>query len=710
MGNLQSMEAQFLNDVERIIEENMSNEDFSVSFLAKEAGLSRSMLHRRLIRLTGKSATQLITELRLSRANELIENKVATVSEIAYMVGFASPSYFNKVFKKYYGISPGEVKKKGAGTERPRLSLRVKEAGTVKMPKLWRIVGLLSIAIIVTLIILNLIQKNKVSRKPEFPEKSIAVLPLSNDSPNLGNVYFISGMMECILSNLCKIEDLIVHSRSSVERFRDTILPVPEVADILNVNYLLLGSVERYGDKIRLTFNLVDRKDRQLWSEQYVRSFTLPEDYYELQSEIARKVASALHATITPEELLIIDKKPTANIRALGLYRQGREEYIKYCSDDSDKVALQNAIKFYRSALLEDPEYGQAYASMAMAVLNLYWMENRINKEFSEKENQLYQDSILQLVNSALERDKQLEEAFLVRGDYYQRTGEFKMALEECEKALQINPNYGGAFNSKSDIMFYEVGDWIEALVTKLKAVELEQGDMQLQLLSELGDYYEMMGFSDKAEELYSQTLEITGDSARYYFDMGGTAYCARNWNERISWFKKSLRLDPDPYWALAAISNSYIMLGNLDSAIHFASLLQKKEEFAQEFRYSGLAKCYALLGKPQLKEVSMEIDKREKYLRDLVEYDIGKRDNYIPSLAEIYCIKDQTEKAMETLSQIKLHTVKPLWYIITLEEDPIYESIRGEYEFQTILRSLNSTWQTEHERVRQWMVENQML
>ena len=710
MENLQSMDAQFLDDVERIIEENMGNEDFSVSFLAKEIGLSRSMLHRKLIRLTGRSATQLITEIRLTRARELIENKVATVSEIAYMVGFTSPSYFNTVFKKRYGISPGEVKKKESGAERTRVIHKAKDTRKVKMPRLWRIVGFLSIVVIVALITLNIIQKSKASRKPEFPEKSIAVLPFSNNSPDLDNTYFINGMMECILSNLCKIEELTVHSRSSVEQFRDTIMPVAEVAGILNVNYLLFGSVERYEHKIRLTCSLVDRNDRQLWSDQYVRSFTRPDDYYDVQIEIARKVASALHATITPEVLQIIEKKPTTSIRALGLYRQGRDEYYKYCSDDSDKEALQTAINCYRSALQEDPEYGQAYASMAMAVLKLYWMEIRINKEFSDEDNQLYRDSILQLVNRALNCDQQLEEAYLARGEYYQRIREYDRALEEYNKALQINPNYSGAFNSKSDIMLYDMGNWIDALANKLKAVELEQGDMQVQLLSELGDYYEMMGFNDKAKEVYRQTLDITGDSARYYFDMGGTAFCNRNWNERINLHKKSLRLDPDRYWALRAISDSYISLGNMDSAIHYASLLQEKGEFAQEFRYSDLAKCYALLEKPQLDEVSVELDKREEYYRRLLESDIGNKDYNFCSLAQICCIKDQTEKAMEYMREIDRYSLKPLWFIIALEEDPIYDSIREEDEFRMMLRSLNLTWQAEHERVRQWMTENNML
>ena len=96
------MDDQFLNKIYQHIEDNLNNEHYSVTDLARHAGLSRSMLHRKLIKLTGKSATFLITEKRLTKAKELLESDVATAAEIAYKVGFSSPSYFNKVFKNYF--------------------------------------------------------------------------------------------------------------------------------------------------------------------------------------------------------------------------------------------------------------------------------------------------------------------------------------------------------------------------------------------------------------------------------------------------------------------------------------------------------------------------------------------------------------------------------------------------------------------------------
>ena len=105
----------FLTRINQIIEDNLDNEHFSVEELADKMGISRSMLHRKLIKETGKSATSLITEFRLARARKLLETDEITSSEIAYLVGFNSPSYFNKVFKRTYNIPSGDVRKKGSG-------------------------------------------------------------------------------------------------------------------------------------------------------------------------------------------------------------------------------------------------------------------------------------------------------------------------------------------------------------------------------------------------------------------------------------------------------------------------------------------------------------------------------------------------------------------------------------------------------------------
>src|SRR5688572_5723852 len=170
-----SMDVRFLSRVNQIIEDNLSNENFTVDELSSEAGLSRSNLHRKLVKLTGKSASDLIQEARLRRARQLLENDVATVSEVAYRVGFNSPSYFNKVFQKFYGVSPGEVRKGFKinpldSTDNSKISPTLSGFKS-RSPGLWITVIIISLTAVGIYVYLT---------RPALKEKSIAVLPLDN--------------------------------------------------------------------------------------------------------------------------------------------------------------------------------------------------------------------------------------------------------------------------------------------------------------------------------------------------------------------------------------------------------------------------------------------------------------------------------------------------------------------------------------------------
>ena len=145
---------------------------------------------------------------------------------------------------------------------------KIKIEDIPKSSNSWKIASYISFVVIVALIVLNIIPR---TGKKEILEKSIAVLPFQNDSPDQ-EMYFINGIMEEILDNLCKIADLRVVSRSSVEQYRNEPKPIPVVAEEMDVGYILEGSGQRDGDNIRLTVQLLDaRKDQHIWSESYYR-------------------------------------------------------------------------------------------------------------------------------------------------------------------------------------------------------------------------------------------------------------------------------------------------------------------------------------------------------------------------------------------------------------------------------------------------------
>ena len=310
MSNTEIMRSDFINKAEAIILENISNEQFGVSELAETMNMSRSNLLRKIKKDTQLSASQFIRQVRLQKGMEMLKQNTMTVSEISYQVGFGSTSYFIKCFREYYGHPPGEVGKEILVDENVAIQDNVLNRYR------WQL--LTAVSLIVIVISILLFNKESTSTTEVEIEKSIAVLPFNNESSDSTNLYFVNGLMESALGNLQKIEDLRVISRTSVEKYRDTDKGIPEIAEELNVNYVVEGSGQRVGDQVLLNIQLIEASsDRPIWVEQYSREVG---DVFALQNEVAKKIAAAIKAIVTPAELEQIEKIPTENLLAYDYY------------------------------------------------------------------------------------------------------------------------------------------------------------------------------------------------------------------------------------------------------------------------------------------------------------------------------------------------------------------------------------------------------
>lgn len=295
-------EQQLISKLKSIILDNISNELFGVNELAEHSGMSRSTLLRKIQKETGKTVNHFIKDIRLEESLKLLKETDLTVSEISFKVGFNSTSYFIKCFKEEYGCSPGEYNTKQEISERENNNSTAEEKknGNKKLNA-------------ILLIVLITISASVIYwfTKPEkkITEKSIAVLPFKNDSGDSSNVYLVNGLMDAILNNLQKIKDLKVISRTSVEKYRSSNLTIPEIADELGVSYFVEGSVQKIGNRILLNVQLIDGiNDKHVWAEQYNRELT---DIFDIQREVASKIASRIEAKITPLEQKRIDEIPT---------------------------------------------------------------------------------------------------------------------------------------------------------------------------------------------------------------------------------------------------------------------------------------------------------------------------------------------------------------------------------------------------------------
>jgi serine/threonine protein kinase/tetratricopeptide (TPR) repeat protein len=204
-------------------------------------------------------------------------------------------------------------------------------------------------------------------------EKSIAVLPFENISPNKDDAYFADGMQDEILANVARICQLKVISRTSVMQYRpDGTRDLRQIASALGVANILEGTVRRAGNRVRITIELVDAKnDRTIWSESYDRDLS---DIFAIQSEVAQTIASKLAASLSQSEKEGIEAKPTDNLAAYDLYLKGKElfEYIDPISNRFKERPMLDAIGLFEQALGLDPKFALAYCASAKAHDSLY--------------------------------------------------------------------------------------------------------------------------------------------------------------------------------------------------------------------------------------------------------------------------------------------------------------------------------------------------
>ncbi|MGA7274205.1 MAG: FlgO family outer membrane protein, partial [Candidatus Udaeobacter sp.] len=282
--------------------------------------------------------------------------------------------------------------------------------------------------------------KNLASTTPEFtkaqniPEKSIAVLPFENLSEDKSNAFFADGVQDEILTDLAKVADLKVISRTSVVQYRDKAARnLREIAQQLGVAHVLEGSVQRAGSKIRINAQLIDaRNDAHLWAQTYDRDLA---DVFAIQSEIAKTIAEQLQAKLSSKEQAMVDAKPTKDLVAYDLYLRASEIDRNRASSIGSGGAegAKQEVRLLDEAVSRDPAFVAALCLLANTHLYLYWLNDRSAPH-------------VDLAKKALEAAARLEpdagEVHFVRGLlYYRGSLDYEAALAELAVAQRSLPN-----------------------------------------------------------------------------------------------------------------------------------------------------------------------------------------------------------------------------------------------------------------------------
>jgi TolB-like protein/Flp pilus assembly protein TadD len=547
------------------------------------------------------------------------------------------------------------------------------------------------------LVVLGFLIIPKLANSEKQFEKSIAVLPFINESPVDSNKYFINGIMEEVLNNLQTIKDFRVLSRTSTNQYQGPDKPtIPEIAKKLNVNYIVEGSGQKYGNIFRLRVQLIRAKGKEthLWGKSYEQEIRGTNDVFNIQSQIAQAIAAELKAAITPEEKQLIERIPTSSKDALYFYQKGKEELGKFISGSTNrrnkqvlitnKQALASAKKMFTKALEYDSTFALAYTGLA--------------REFWDRGNI---DSTLILADKALFYNKQLSEAYILRGNYYDSKGEVTRAIDEYDKALKINPNSWEAYYQKG-ILYRDV-DLLQSIDNLQKAAKLNSGPELPDIKYEITRAYNYAGFYEKSKNIALEVLKLDGDSVRYLAMVSMAEFYLGNEEKALKFRKKAYAIDSTNIMSLQQLGESYREMRNWEEMLKYC-----KKYSLTSGDLSSLHLGYAYLKNGYTKEAEDCFERLTKSYENNIKLNPQSYRTY-GYLAILYAIRDDKEKVYESLNRFYQTKALPIHYVKALNY-PAFDSIRNEPEFKKITAEMEERFQAENERIRKWLEENNML
>jgi TolB-like protein len=346
-------------------------------------------------------------------------------------------------------------------------------------------------------------------------EKSIAVLPIINLSEDPDQEYFSDGTTEDIITQLSKIGDLKVISRTSIMRYKNTTKTTKQIAEELGVAHILEGSVRKYEEKVRISLQLIDAKtDNHLWAEYFDREMN---DIFSIQRDVALEVANELKTRLTSIEEEEIRKYPTDNPEAYEFYLQG-----VYQLRSGTTEGLHKSFPLLRQAITIDPNFAEAYAEIAAYYIRQgAW-----------------------------------------RGDFTPEVGRNE-AMPYIQKALELNPNLNSARNSLATVKFWF--DW------DFPGAEMEY--KKCQCPKDYGFFLNLMGRFEEAREKFAESYALDPYDVHDRPHRGVNQYFLNNPNEAIKILRDGIRMHPSVITGYHKLGKIYLNIGNYRKAIEMLQM-----------------------------------------------------------------------------------------------------------------------------------------
>ncbi len=704
---------EFLERLTEITKANLTNSQFGVSELAREMGMSRSNLHLRVKKLTKKSVSQFINQVRLKKAMELLRQESLTVSKAAFESGFHSVTYFTKCFSDFYGYPPGKVGNRTESDNPPELTSTEKQ----KKKKWLFSAGVALLFIIMLLFVAQISYLRPLQSSAKVPVvKNIAVLPMhfeGSDSMKL----IAGGFRQSLLNSLMDIENLRIRSETSVEQYRENIKPLKEIAGEQNVEYIIEMKGFQKGNEPWIQVNLADAV-----SDAYLLRKSYPLDIYEesflnLQNQIAREIVKNTQTDISPREKEILEERLTENPAAFNYYLQGLqhlainrqlETYRNW--DEATKEAFKAKEKL-KKAIMLDSIFTAAYVRLGSIYIDkLHWTTNDKDLKYA------YLDSGLVLAEKALSlyeqipKDRNYRWSLGLKSNYYYYTGDIAKSRQFAEKLDETPfPKDEGYYQGRTWTHF-RYDNYYGCIENFLNYAEIIPKNTIIgpQLYQIFYTSLFLTGFPEVAEKYVQKSLATTDDTLDYFMHLSSGHFSNGNYNKCIKYNNQALKKDSLLVLPLF-IMYSYVSLNDYSNALKYARVLEQHEEeiISRGSVYSEIIGFLYQKTDNQKKASEYYSGAVDKYLNQ-IDSRTPEAAKYSPHfhLAWTYSAIGEKEKAIKYLNEVNNRSTIPSWMITFMEDWPLFDNIRNEPEFQKLKKEFEKKYQRDHDRVARLLKE----
>ena len=594
--------------------------------------------------------------------------------------------------------------------------------------------------------------------------RSIAVLPFRNRSASAEDAYFVDGIHDDILMQLTKLSSLEkVISSTSMEQYRDTNKSLPQIGRELGVATILEGGVQRAGDRVRINVQLIDAAtDEHLWAESFDRQLTA-ENIFAIQSEIAIAVAEALQATLSEDEQQRLATVPTESLPALEAYFLGRQSLATRATDNLTKAA-----DLFQRAIELDPDFALAYAGLADAYqLQAFYVglpqdemnaksELAINKalELDDRLGEAYASlGLLKLNTDPKSAEAAFKRALTLNPNYssahqwycwlLDMLGRAEESLAHSKIAVELDP-LSPTVNHTLGWSYVELGRYDEAMAQFKSIIALDPEFVRT--YDGIGELYrQVYGQLDKAVPWFEKVVTIDPGNSNGLAWLGVLVLDLGDVEKAEYWIGRSHELAPDGFHANLAMHLLHVYRGEDDQATDYAQKVLDafprewsgriaaaylRDRDMQSGRYIEARARYATAFPELLTLSEPEIDgtnygaainlalvlfatgeqERANMLLDLSKSFIdtiprlGFRGFWVSDV-QIYALKGNTAAALAALRQAIDSRWRSLWWYY-LKHDTTLDSIRGESEFQAMVKEIETDMAEQLARVHAKQVD----